>query len=273
VIRKIIASGRPGVSRGALNAALSLEIPHGGCTSVTGILNNIPLPPKYNLREIAATGSAKCVRMNVRESDATLILVFASDMPDDAVTARKIAEKHHQPCITVDLDAVGTFQAAQTIHEWLKTHDVHILHVVGATGGADTKKADKTTQGVLEAAYYLGLIESDIAAAPAIGHVVELHDAGPPASIDGVVSLLAVEMPLKDKVILAHMKEKDLGSVRTTLGRHILLRLEKWHQSQTPSALFEELDKEAATMEDAAFAIIRRLWKTLSQTHKLRIVD
>lgn len=270
MIRKIVSNGRAGVARGALDAALALEIPHGGWALPDNAGENEPLPGKYNLREMKTKSKTWCVERNVVETDGTLILTFADDMPEDALAARKSADKHHLPWILINLDRTGTFQAAQDIHDWLKEQDIHVIHVVGAASGNMKKKADKTTCGLLEAVYYLGLIESNMTA-PSRSLV---DDGSPsPMSIDDMVTLLSTEMPLKDRVILANMKEAQLELLEPTLGRHIQIRLEHWRQSVASAAALEKMEKEAAGAGEISALIIKKLWKRLRTTHRLRIVN
>jgi hypothetical protein len=268
VIRKIVSNGRIGVARGALDAALALDIPHGGWGLPGDVREEEPLPEKYNLREMKTKSNTRCIERNVIETEGTLILTFADDMPEDALAAQKSAHKHHVPWILVNLGQTGTFQAAQDIHEWLKEQDIHVVHVVGASTGTLKKKADKTTCSLLEAVYYLGLIESNMTATS-----WSITDDGSqlPTSVDGIVSLLLTEMSLKDRVIVANMKEAQLELLQPTLGRHIQIRLEYWRQSAIPIAL-EKIEEETAGADDISALIIKKVWNKLRATHRLRIV-
>ncbi len=269
MIHKIVSNGRIGVARGALDAALALDIPHSGWGIPDNAREDGPLPPKYNLKEMKTKSKTRCIERNVTETDGTLILTFTDEMPPDALAARKSADKHHSPWILINLDKTGTFQAAQDIHEWLKEEDIHVIHVVGATTGNTQKKADKTTSNLLEAVYYLGLIESNMAATspPATG-----DDLQPLTSIDDIVRLLSTEMTLKDRVIVANMKEAQLELLQPTLGRHIQIRLEYWRQGNIPVTAFEKVEQEAGGSTNISTLIIKKLWKELRTTHRLRIV-
>lgn len=258
MIQKIVSNGRPGVGRGAIEAALSLDIPHGGRPFSEMNKTDIPSHP---------SAANRCVEANAREADGTLILIFSPEMPEDGGTAKKVAERHHLPLLIIHLDTSDTFHASQAIHEWLKTHDIHVLHVAGSPN-ENGKKAEKTTQGLLEAVYYLGLIEKNMTAAEE--ESLQDHDL-PPASIDNFVSRLLTELTLKDRVILANMKEESLGSLRASLGRHIELRLEKLGQAPSPPAFLSELETTKPPGEKALF-IITLLWEKLKKSHKIRLV-
>lgn len=270
MIRKIVSNGRIGVARGALDAALALDIPHGGWRIPDTIREDEPLPKKYTLQEMKTKSNTRCVERNVTETDGTLILIFADEMPEDALAARKSADKHHMPWILINLDRTGTFQAAQDIHEWLKEKEIHVIHVVGATTGSVKKRADKTACSLLEAVYYLGLIESNMTAATR-----SIGDGGlqPPASVDDIVNLILTEMSLKDRVIVANMKEEQLELLQPTLGRHIQIRLEYWRQSALPVATLEKIEQETAGANDVSTLIIEKVWGKLRTTHRLRIIQ
>ena len=269
MIHKIVTNGRIGVARGALNAALALDIPYGGWRLPDEELGNEPLPKEYTLQEMKTRSKTRCIERNVIETDGTLIITFSEDMPVDALAARKSADKHHIPWILINLGQTGTFQAAQDIHEWLKEKEIHAIHVAGAATGNIQKKADASTRDLLEAVYYLGLIENNMtASSPSIA------DDGlrPPTSVDGIVNLLLSEMSLKDRVIVANMKEDQLELLRPSLGRHIQIRLEYWRQKAIPIAALDRLEKEIAETNDIPALVIQKLWNKLKSTHRLRVV-
>lgn len=270
MIRKIVSNGRIGVARGALEAALALDIPHGGWGLPAGKQGDEPLPEQYHLREMKTKSKTRCIERNVIETDGTLIITFADgDMTADALVARKSADKHHVPWILINLGQTGTFQAAQDIHEWLREQEIHVIHVVGASTGDTEKEADKTTGSLLEAVYYLGLIESNMTApfrsTPGNGRQQ-------PASADDIVNLLLTEMSLKDRVIVANMRETQLELLQSTLGRHIQIQLEFWRQNNTAIASLEKMEKKTGGASDISALIIKQLWKKLRATHRLRIV-
>lgn len=269
MIKKIVSNGRTDVARGALDAAIALDIPHGGWTSGDGAHGGKPLPDKYHLQKTKSKNSVRCVERNVKDSDGTLILTFTDEMSQDSSAARKSSERLKKPWLLINVNRTGTFQAAQTIHEWLKEHGIRVVHVVGSTNETSPKKADALTSSLLEAAFYLGLIERNMTATslpPGIG------ETPPPASIDGIVRQLSDEMTLKDKVIVANMQEAQLELLQPTLGRHILVRLEKWQDSPGPRFSLKDLDKGITDVDDLSHLIIKELWQKLRTTHRMRLV-
>lgn len=269
MIRKIVSNGRAGVARGALDAALTLDIPHGGWMLSGDPAVGEPLPEKYHLQKMKTKSLTKCVERNVKDADGTLILTFTEDLPDDATSARKSAGKYHTPWLQINLGRIGEFEAAQSIHEWVKERKIHVVHVVGATRGKPKKKADEITAGLLEAVYYLGLIENNMTAA-AKAAVPSLET--PPESIDEIVSRISTEMTLKDRVIVANLQEPQLEVLQPTLGRYILSQLEQWQKNPADVFSLSKLKEGAADIEEVSAAIIEKLWAKLRATHRLRMV-
>ncbi len=74
-LRKLITGGQTGVDRGALDAALEHGFPCGGWCPAGRLAEDGPLPQRYPLRELPDGTYADRTEQNVRDSDATLILV------------------------------------------------------------------------------------------------------------------------------------------------------------------------------------------------------
>jgi hypothetical protein len=269
MIRKIVSNGRIGVSRGALDAAMALDIPHGGWMLNQDPAAGEPPPDQYRLQVMKTGSVAKCVERNVKEAEGTLILTFSDQLPDDALGARKSADKHHLPWLHINLDRTAEFEAAQSIHEWLKERKIQVVHVVGATCGKAGEEVNKTTTGLLEAVYYLGLIENNMAETY---RSPPPQQEAPPESINEIVSRISADMTLKDRVIVANLGEAQLELLQPTLGRYILGQIEHWQKGHAHDFSLPELEEGVVDIEEAAAAIIKRLWVKLRETHRLRMV-
>jgi hypothetical protein len=121
---KIISGGQTGVDRAALDAAIAQGIayagwcPRGGwaedCPDPPGLLAHYPL-----LRETPLRDPAQRTEWNVRDSDATMIIVDAAglDVSRGTALARALAEKFLKPLMVVDLSQKGVTAQAET---WLR---------------------------------------------------------------------------------------------------------------------------------------------------------
>ena len=120
---KIISGGQSGVDRAALDAAIAHGIPYGGWCPRGGWAEDFPDPPgllaKYpQLRETPLANPAQRTEWNVRDSDATLILVERAGLAVSKGTglAADAAARYRKPLAMIDLDAADA--AARAI-AWL----------------------------------------------------------------------------------------------------------------------------------------------------------
>jgi hypothetical protein len=98
----VVSGGQSGVDRAALDAALFLEIPAGGWCPKGRWAEDGPLPARYSLRETESPDPDVRTAANVRDSDATLIVIASVA---DAGTDRTIAAALDlaKPWLVVDL--------------------------------------------------------------------------------------------------------------------------------------------------------------------------
>jgi hypothetical protein len=74
-LKKIISGGQTGVDRAALDAAMSLGIPHGGWCPAGRLAEDGIIPGKYQLSETESSLYKERTRLNVRDADLTLIII------------------------------------------------------------------------------------------------------------------------------------------------------------------------------------------------------
>ncbi|WP_457665119.1 putative molybdenum carrier protein [Thiolapillus sp.] len=124
---RIVSGGQTGVDRAALDVALQLGLPCGGWCPKGRLALDGPLEERYPLHETESADYAVRTRLNVRDSDATLILNCGELTGGTAYTLR-VAEKLGRPVLVQDMDhGEDTAQ----VHAWLATHRVHVLNVAG----------------------------------------------------------------------------------------------------------------------------------------------
>ena len=101
---RVLSGGQTGVDRAALDAAIDLGLPVGGWCPKGRLAEDGVIPARYPLIETRSPLYAERTEWNVRDTDATLVLVlplvvftgidrgwFGND--DDGATA----EEQHQP--------------------------------------------------------------------------------------------------------------------------------------------------------------------------------
>lgn len=135
-VTKIVSGGQTGVDRAALDTAIARAIPYGGyCpsggwsedyTSPPGLLVDYPL-----LRETPGRQPAQRTEWNVRDSDATLILVNTQGLACSAGTVftQEQAQHYCKLCLVIDL---GTFDALNQATSWIEAFNgAYVLNVAG----------------------------------------------------------------------------------------------------------------------------------------------
>ena len=95
-IGRVVSGGQTGVDRAALDIAIELGLPYGGWCPRGGWAEDMTEPPgllaRYpDLRATVAAEPAQRTRWNVRDSDATLILLVGGRAQPASGTALTIA--------------------------------------------------------------------------------------------------------------------------------------------------------------------------------------
>ncbi len=124
---KIVSGGQTGVDRGALDAAIELQVPHGGWCPRSRLAEDGRIPACYRLRETDSRQYHVRTRQNVHDSDATLILCRGLLSGGTELTLR-LAEQADKPNLVVDLDADPS---PRDVRDWLQEHEVEVLNVAG----------------------------------------------------------------------------------------------------------------------------------------------
>ena len=124
---KIVSGGQTGVDRAALDAAISVGLPHGGWCPRGRTAEDGPIADRYQLRETESWEYPVRTEQNVLDSDATLIL-YAGELRGGTEFTYRMTRKHRRPCLQVDLDDPP---AADIVLQWLRECGVEILNVAG----------------------------------------------------------------------------------------------------------------------------------------------
>ena len=270
-IKKIISGAQTGADRAALDFAINNDIPHGGWVPKGRKAEDGIIPARYTVQEAPTLEYSRRTELNVREADGTLILSHGA-LTGGSLLTEKLAQKYHKPCLHIDFHQTPEFQATVDIIHWLGAHRVHVLNVAGSRSSTDPKIYEATTR-LLEAVWYLAMIEDNM---PEMVH--QLHspeDAGPvlPVSVAEAVSRLIDELPLKDKIRMAQMTQADLDYLHPSLGMYIKNNFKMDNENDALMASCREHSEDGELdVTGAVRVIIRALWHQLSRTHRLRRV-
>ena len=269
MLEKIISGGQTGADQAALDAAIKLGIPHGGWIPKGRLTEDGPLSDRYDLKEIPTASYPERTKKNIRESDGTLILSHGLLTGGSELT-RKTALKYQKPMLHIDFLRVIPFDAAVIINNWMVDHDIKMLNVAGPRASTDPH-IYRATLDIIEAVSFLNLSENN----PMRTRVTDSKTMvkAPPQDIEEAVAEIIDGMPLKDRAVMANLTEGELAPLQLNLGMYIRQQLPRWFTNES----FKRSCEEAAQAEglDAAntpMVVIRRIWRQLKKTHRLRIV-
>ena len=82
MLTKIISGGQTGADQAALDAAIAMDIPHGGWIPKGRLTEVGPLPEHYNLQEMPTKDYLKRTKQNVLDSDGTVVFSHGSSKGD-----------------------------------------------------------------------------------------------------------------------------------------------------------------------------------------------
>ncbi len=273
MIRKIISGGQIGADQAALDVAIKLGFPHGGWIQKGRKTQSGILPEKYQLKELSTAGFKQRIEQNVIDSDGTVIISHG-EPTGGAEYGRKMTDKHHRPCLQVDLKENSTFVIASKINMWVLENNIEVLNVTGSRVSEDST-IYKDTLDIVEGAILLGLVQSKPGDRVGDDHASEYLDKDriPPGTVDEAVVKLISEMPLHDRVQMANFKKDELAQLDVSLGPYIKDRL---LGNGVNIRLFESCMTASGshTLDemDATRVIIEKLWEKLKETHRLRIL-
>jgi hypothetical protein len=127
---KVITGGQTGVDRGALDAALDLNIECGGWCPEGRLAEDGVIPEQYPLEELAGGDYRDRTRKNVVDSDGSAIIFFGEIEGgtectlDDCVQLAK-------PYQLIDGAGMQPGQAAKQIAEFVRERNLQTLNIAG----------------------------------------------------------------------------------------------------------------------------------------------
>ncbi len=126
-LRRVVSGGQTGVDRAALDAARAAGLEIGGWCPRGRRAEDGRVPLDYLLEETPSPRYPQRTALNVRDSDATLVLSRGTPRGGTALTVR-LAAAAGRPLLVVDLDATPE---PATVAAWLAAGAVAVLNVAG----------------------------------------------------------------------------------------------------------------------------------------------
>ena len=127
---KVVSGGQTGVDRGALDAALELNLQCGGWCPQGRLAEDGAIPEQYPMQEMESDDYRDRTRKNVLDSDGTAIIYFGEieggteSTLDDCVQLAK-------PYQLINGAETQTGQAAKLIADFVRERGVQTLNVAG----------------------------------------------------------------------------------------------------------------------------------------------
>lgn len=127
---KVISGGQTGVDRAALDWAYKNGIPHGGWCPKGRLAVDGPISPKYQLQETASAGYRQRTKLNVANSDATLIF-NVGELDGGTLQTVRFTETLKKPSLVIQFDQASNEMAANVVINWLRQHHFCTVNMAG----------------------------------------------------------------------------------------------------------------------------------------------
>ncbi len=125
--KKIISGGQTGVDRAALDVALELDVPCGGWCPKGRLAEDGTIDERYPLEEADSPEYPVRTEINVKNSDATLIITQGA-LSGGTATTLELAKKYRKFHMAVDL---LKRKDPEIVKKWLEFNKVGVLNVAG----------------------------------------------------------------------------------------------------------------------------------------------
>jgi hypothetical protein len=130
IVSMIVSGGQTGADSAALDWAFAHGIPHGGWCPAGRRAEDGVIDPRYALTETPGKDYRRRTRLNVEDSDGTLILNLG-ELEGGTLETLRFAERLEKPCHVVQLDRAVPQGLTFAALEWLRTRRVRVLNIAG----------------------------------------------------------------------------------------------------------------------------------------------
>ncbi len=133
---KIVSGGQTGVDRAALDAAISMQVEHGGWCPRGRIAEDGCIGKQYILRETRQADYETRTEANVMKSDGTLVL--CRHRPDGGTLLTiLLCAIHGKPVLLIQPKAKCTRQHLLKTLSWIEKNGIKVLNVAGPRASKD----------------------------------------------------------------------------------------------------------------------------------------
>jgi len=267
MITKIISGGQTGADRGALDAAIRLEMDHGGWIPKGRLTEDGPLADTYRLIEMSTGAYPDRTEKNIIVSDGTLIISYGS-LTGGLKLTWKLAEKHKKWCLHVNLTDMPIFLAATHVCNWVFKNTINVLNVTGPRASKELE-IYKDTFSVVKGVLLLNLVKSGARDCIKDGDVKEYFDEvlTVPETVDEAVNVLLLTLDKETMEIFASRTQADLKQYYNTAGALISkeFKLQEGNEKLLESCR-KFVGQPDLNAKGASIIILEIVWHSLGHT-------
>lgn len=128
ILKKIVSGGQTGVDRAALDVALELGIACGGWCPQGRWAEDAPIEGLYPLIETTMPGTCERTRLNIKNSDGTLILIKTAPIGQGAELTIDLTNDLEKPLLVFTLNNSNDLRS---IIEWIMLNNIQTLNITG----------------------------------------------------------------------------------------------------------------------------------------------
>lgn len=146
MLEKIVSGGQTGADRAALEVALELGLAIGGWIPLGRRAEDGSVPERYGgLFETGSDVYAQRTELNVRDSDATLVVSYGPPVGGSALTA-SFARSLARPLLALDLERCEPDDAIARVRVWLAEASPRVLNVAGPRSSQEPRIFEATAR-------------------------------------------------------------------------------------------------------------------------------
>src|ERR1700723_3289748 len=130
-LKRIVSGGQTGVDRGALDAAMSAGFPCGGWVPGDRMAEDGVISDRYPLTPLPNGNYRQRTRLNVVDSDGTVILYQGSLSAGTRLT-RDLCKLLNRPCVLISArETPVPLAAAEAVLKFIEDNNIETLNVAG----------------------------------------------------------------------------------------------------------------------------------------------
>ena len=129
-VTKIVSGGQVGADRAGLDFAIKHSIPHGGWCPKYRIAQDGIVPMKYQLQEAEKPGYPYRTKLNVRDSDATVVFTTPTPGRGSSMTIQSCLDFGRPYLLITTHESLN--EASQHLLEFIRKFGIKTLNVAGS---------------------------------------------------------------------------------------------------------------------------------------------